>query len=61
MMEFTLYNPGPNYAWQYDGYDKLKSFGFLIRGCMDGWGRKIRWLYETQSNNQPNNVVACYL
>ena len=55
------HNPGPNYAWHCDGYDKLKPFGFPIHGCIDGWSRKILWLYVTRSNNQPNNVATYYL
>ena len=37
-------NPGPNFAWQIDGYDQLKPFGFPIHGCIDGFSRKILWL-----------------
>ena len=55
------HNPGPNYAWHCDGYDKLKPFGFAIHGCINGWSRKIMWLYVTRSNNEPNNVAAYYL
>ena len=55
------YNPGPNYSWHCDGYDKLKPYGFPIHGCIDGWSRKILWLYVTRSNNQPNNVATYYL
>ena len=51
-------NPGPNYSWHCDGYDKLKPFGFPIYGCRS---RKIIWLYVTRSNNQPNNVAAYFL
>ena len=29
-------NPGPNFAWHTDGYDKLKPYGFPIHGCVDG-------------------------
>jgi hypothetical protein len=54
-------NPGPNYSWHCDGYDKLKPYGFPIHGCIDGWSRKILWLYVTQSNNQPNNIAMYYL
>ena len=35
------HNPGPNYSWHCDGYDKLKLFVFPIHGCIDGWSRKI--------------------
>ena len=55
------YNPGPNYAWHCDGYDKLKPFGFPIHGCIDGWSRKIIWLYVTRSNNLPSNIARYYL
>lgn len=57
----VYHNPGPNYAWHCDGYDKLKPFGFPIHGCIDGWSRKILWLYVTRSNNQPNNIATYYL
>ena len=54
-------NPGPNAAWHCDGYDKLKPYGFPIHGCIDGWSRKILWLFVTRSNNQPHNIAAYYL
>ena len=57
----TYQNQGPNSAWHCDGYDKLKPFGFPNHGCIDGWSRKILWLYVTRSNNQPNNIAAYYL
>lgn len=56
----TYHNPGPNYAWHCDGY-KLKPFGFPIHGCIDGWSRKIIWLYVTRSNNLPSNIAKYYL
>ena len=28
-------NHGPNYAWDIDGHDKLKPFGFAIHGAID--------------------------
>ena len=55
------HNPGPNYSWHCDGYDKLKPYGFPIHGCIDGWSRKILWLYVTRSNNQPDNIATYYL
>ena len=30
-------NPGPNFAWQVDDYDKLKPYGFPIHGALDGF------------------------
>ena len=37
--------PGPNFTWHIDGYDKLKPFDFCIHGCVDGFSRKIIWLF----------------
>ena len=37
-------NPGPNFSWHCDGYDKLKRYGSPIHGYEDGWSRKIPWL-----------------
>ncbi|XP_046840005.1 uncharacterized protein LOC124434166 [Xenia sp. Carnegie-2017] len=54
-------NPGPNYAWHCDGYDKMKPFGFPIHGCIDGWSRKILWLKVTRSNNHPGDIASFYL
>ena len=54
-------NAGPNDVWHCDGYDKLKPYGFPIHGCIDGWSRKIIWLYTTRSNNRPQNIGAYYL
>ena len=32
----------------FTGYDKLKAFGFPIRGAIDGYSRKILWLKVTR-------------
>ena len=37
-------NPGPNFAWHIDGYDKLKPYGFAIHGAIDGFSCRILWL-----------------
>ena len=50
---------GPNFIWHVDGYDKLKSFGFPIHGCIDGYSRKILWLNVSPTNNDPQ-VIATY-
>ena len=55
------YCPGPNSVWHADGYDKLKPYGFPIHGCIDGYSRKVIWLYLTRSNNYPDNIAAYYL
>ena len=54
-------NPGPNYSWHLDGYDKLKPWGFPIHGCIDGYSRRILWLKVTRSNNLPENPARYYL
>ena len=54
------HNPGLNYAWHIDGYDKLKQWGFPIHGAIDGFSRKILWLEVTRSNNSPNKIASYY-
>ena len=44
-------NPGPNFAWHTDGYDKLKPYGFPIHGCVDGFSRRVLWLNVSRTNN----------
>ena len=52
---------GPNYMWHIDGYDKLKPFGFAIRGAIDGYSRKILWLHIGSRNNNPRVIAFYYL
>ena len=54
-------NPGPNFCWHMDGYDKLKPFGFPIHGCIDGLSRKMIWLKLSRSNNNPEVILKFYL
>lgn len=53
--------PGSNFLWHIDGYDKLKTFGFAIHGCIDGFSRKILWLDVATSNNKPEIIAYYYL
>ena len=55
------HSPGPNSVWHADGYDKLKLYSLPIYGCIDGFSRKVIWLYVTRSNNYPDNIAAYYL
>ena len=55
----TYANPGPNFCWHVDGYDKLKPYGFAIHGCIDGFSRKVLWLHVSNTNNNPQ-VTALY-
>ena len=52
---------GPNSCWHADGYDKLKSYGFPIHGCIDGHSRRILWLKVTKSNSHANVPAAYYV
>ena len=52
-------SPGPNYCWHVDGNDKLKPFGFPIHGAVDGYSRRVLWLYVDTTNNDPK-VMASY-
>ncbi|KAJ8669224.1 hypothetical protein QAD02_000483 [Eretmocerus hayati] len=53
--------PGPNYVWSFDGYDKLKGFGFPIHGCIDAFSRQILWLEVATTNNDPKVTANHYL
>ena len=50
---------GPNQTWHIDGYDKLKPIGFAIHGAIDGYTRKILWLFVGSSNSD-SKVIAYY-
>lgn len=54
-------NPGPNFVWHVDGYDKLKPYGFAIHGCIDGFSRRVLWLEVGITNNNPRVVVNYFL
>ena len=48
-------NPGPNFCWHADGYDKLKPRGFPIHGCIDGFSRRVK------INNDPKIISKYFL
>ena len=52
---------GPNTCWHVDGYDKLKSYGLPIHGCIDGYARKLIWLNVSRSNNKSLVPASYYL
>ena len=54
-------NPGPNFCWHADGYDKLKPYGFPIHGCIDGYSRRVLWLAVGKSNNDPKIISKYFL
>ena len=49
----TYETNGPFDVFHIDGNDKLKRFGFAIHGCIDGFSRKLIWLFVSTTNNDP--------
>ena len=41
----TCETNGPFDVFHIDGNDKLKRFGVAIHGCIDGFSRKLIWLF----------------
>ena len=54
-------NPGPNFAWHVDGYDKLKPYGFPIHGAIDGFSRRILWMEVGSTNNNPILIAKYFV
>jgi hypothetical protein len=54
-------NPGPNFLWHIDGWDKLAPFGFYIHGAIDGYSRRIIWLEVGSTNKNPRFIAWHYL
>ena len=44
-----------------DGFDKLKSHGFTIHVCIDGYSRKNIWMDVSASNKCPDLIAYYYL
>ncbi len=57
----TYHCDGPNDVWHIDGYDKLKSYGFPISGCIDGFSRRLIWLRCSHTNNDPKVIASYFL
>lgn len=54
-------NPGPNYLWHVDSYDKLKPFGICINGAIDGFSRLMVWLHAYSTNSNPKIIAGYFL
>ena len=54
-------NPGPNFLWHVDGWDKLAPFGIYVHGAIDGFSRRILWLEVSSTNKNPKVVASYYL
>ena len=57
----TYETNGPFDVFHIGGNDKLKRFGFAIHGCIDGFSRKLIWLFVSSTNNDPLIVANFYL
>ena len=60
LMHRLYYSLDPNWVLHLDGYDKLKSYGFEIRGCIDEYNTRILWLSAIRSNKDPKEVCNFY-
>ena len=52
-------NPGLDFTWHIDDYNKLKPWGFPIHRVIDGYSRI--WLKVEQTNNSPVMIGSFYL
>ena len=52
---------GPFDVFHIDENGKLKSFGFAINGCIDGYNRKLIYLFVSTTNNDLLVVANFYL
>ena len=55
------FSAGPDNRWHIDGHDKLKSFGFSLHGCIDGFSKRLIWLEVSSSNKKPAIIGQFYL
>ena len=57
----AYHTKGPNFIWHINGHDKLKSFGFSVHGCVDGFSRRLLWLEVGPINKNPEVIAKFYL
>ena len=57
----TYETNGPFDVFHIDGNYKLKRFGVVIHGCIDGFSRKLIWLFVSTTNNDPLVAANFYL
>ena len=57
----TYETNGPFDVFDIDGNYKLKRFGFVISECIDGFCRKLIWLFVSTTNNDPLVAANFYL
>ncbi|KAJ8674160.1 hypothetical protein QAD02_005422 [Eretmocerus hayati] len=56
-----FWSPGPNFTWHIDGYDKLRLYGFLIHGAIDGFLAVFPLDKIATTNKNPKVVSHYYL
>jgi len=49
---------GPDWSWALDQYDKIAFWGFQIYAAIDGFSRKVIWVYVGISNRTAYSVLA---
>lgn len=54
-------NPGPDFLWHIDGYDKIKPYGICINGCIDGFSRHMIWLEAYKTNSNPAIIGSYFM
>ncbi|KAJ5751581.1 hypothetical protein N7520_008498 [Penicillium odoratum] len=53
--------PGANFVWHVDGHMKLEPYGFEIYAAIDGYSRKIMWIYTGISARTAVALLAIYM
>ena len=53
--EFII--PGPDWIWSIDGHDKFRNYGIEIYAAIDGYSRRIIWIYISNSNRTQVSVA----
>lgn len=51
---------GPNSLWHMDGNLKLRMYGFVLHGAIDGYSRRIIYL-ECNTNNRAATVLSAFV
>ena len=51
---------GPNSLWHMDGNLKLKDYGFVLHGAIDGYSRRIIYL-EANTDNRASTVLKAFV
>ena len=61
LRRFLYINPGPNFLWHVDSYDKLKPYGICINGAVDGFSRMVIWLHANTTSSNPRVISDYFL